>query len=144
MAVFCFYFPCIKKVPLDKKPKGIVLGMLAHEIAHLAKGHNNIQLIIGGGNFIVTIFILLVKAFSVIVGVTSIIKAIRNRSWITAIAGVILAGIIWGWTKFCTLFLRWSMRENEFEADLYAVELGYVFEVFIISADEFLFKFKHM
>ena len=33
--------------------------------------------------------------------------------------------LIWLWTKFCMLFLMWSMRQNEFVADEYAYKLGY-------------------
>ena len=32
---------------------------------------------------------------------------------------------MWLWTKFCMLFLMWSMRQNEFVADEYAYRLGY-------------------
>ena len=39
--------------------------------------------------------------------------------------GSLSAVLIWLWTKFCMLFLMWSMRQNEFVADEYAYKLGY-------------------
>lgn len=33
--------------------------------------------------------------------------------------------LVWLWTKFCMLFLMWSMRQNEFVADEYAYSIGY-------------------
>lgn len=110
-------------------PKKQVLGILSHEVAHLAKGHNDIQMLIGGGNFVITILILMIKAFSILVATISIVKAIRQRSLMTTIAGVLFAIVIWLWTKFCMLFLRWSLRANEYEAGAYAVNLGYGYEL---------------
>ena len=114
---------------LFKLPDNMIRGILSHEVAHLAKGHNDIQLLIGGGNFVMTILIFLVKVFSILVVGVSIVKAIRNRSFMTAVAGIFFAAVIWLWIKFCLLFLRWSMRENEYEADAYAVDLGYGYEL---------------
>ena len=114
---------------LFRLPDNLILGILSHEVAHLAKGHNDIQTAIGGGNFIITILIFLVKAFSIIVAAVSIIQAFRQRSLLTAVAGILFAGLIWMWTAFCKLFLRWSMRANEYEADAYAVDLGYGYEL---------------
>ena len=114
---------------LFKLPDEVIQGVLAHEVAHLARRHNEIQLLIGGGNFIVTALILIAKLISTIIAVVSLIFGFRNRSLGTVAAGLFLAGIIWLWTKFCMLFLRWSMRENEYDADQYAVALGYGFEL---------------
>ena len=41
------------------------------------------------------------------------------------IIGSISSVMIWLWTKFCLLFLMWSMRQNEYVADEYAFKLGY-------------------
>lgn len=108
-----------------KLPDDVIQGILAHEIAHLAYRHTEIQLLIGGGNFIMTILILIIKLISVMIASFSIIFGLRNRSFITVVIGMLLAGIIWLWTKFCMLFLMWSMRENEYDADEYAAKLGY-------------------
>jgi heat shock protein HtpX len=114
---------------LFRLPDNLILGILSHEVAHLSKGHNDVQLLIGGGNFVITILIFLVKAFAVIVAAFSIIQGFKQRSLLTAVAGVLFAAVIWMWTKFCLLFLRWSMRANEYEADAYAVDLGYGYEL---------------
>jgi heat shock protein HtpX len=110
-------------------PDEEVKGILAHELGHLACRHTEIQLLIGGGNFIVTMFILMIKAVSAIIAAFSLYSGYRNRSFIPVIVGLLLAGIIWLWTRFCMLFLMWSMRENEYVADAYAVELGYGYEL---------------
>jgi heat shock protein HtpX len=114
---------------LLKLPDDVIMGILAHEVAHIAHRHNEIQLLIGGGNFIVTALFLVIKLISAIIAAFSIITGIRRRSFGTAFMGVLLAGFIWLWTKFCMLFLMWSMRENEYVADKYAAELGYGFEL---------------
>jgi heat shock protein HtpX len=110
-------------------PDDVVQGILAHEVAHLAYRHNEIQLLIGGGNFIVTTLILLIKLISAIIAAFSLITGYRRRSFGTAIAGMFFAALIWLWTKFCMLFLMWSMRQNEYDADRYTAELGYGFEL---------------
>ena len=114
---------------LFEMPEDVIQGILAHEVGHLALRHNEIQLLIGGGNFIVTTFILFVKLISILIASFSIISGIRNRSFGVVVFGLILSGIIWLWTKFCMLFLMWSKRENEYDADKYACELGYGFEL---------------
>jgi len=114
---------------LFEMPDDVIQGILAHEVGHLALRHNEIQLLIGGGNFIVTTFILFIKLISILIASFSIISGIRNRSFGVVVFGLILSGIIWLWTKFCMLFLMWSKRENEYDADKYACELGYGFEL---------------
>ena len=114
---------------LLRQSDGIILGVLSHEMAHLAHRHTEVQLLIGGGNFFITAFILLLKGFALIIAGVSIISGIRNRSFMTAAVGVLVAGVIWLWTKFCMLFLSWSMRENEYVADAYATKIGYGLEL---------------
>ena len=106
-----------------------IQGILAHELGHLACRHTEIQLLIGGGNFIMTMLILMIKTISTLITVFSLYSGYSNRSWVPVIIGLFLAGIIWLWTRFCLLFLMWSMRENEFVADAYAVGLGYGYEL---------------
>jgi len=110
-------------------PDDEITGILAHEMGHLAHRHGEIQLIIGGGNFFVTLFILMIKIFSVLIAVFSIFSGYQNRSWVPVVVGFILAAMIWLWTRFCLLFLMWSMREGEFVADKYATDLSYGYEL---------------
>jgi len=114
---------------LFKLPDDVIMGILAHEVAHLAYRHNEIQLLIGGGNFIVTAVLLIIKLIYTIIAAISLISGFKRRSFATVVIGMFLAAIIWLWTKFCMLFLMWSMRENEYDADKYAAELGYGFEL---------------
>ena len=108
-----------------KLPDDVVQGILAHEVAHLALRHTEIQLLIGGGNFIMTMFILIIKLIATLIAAFSVIFGLRHRSFVSAAVGLFFAGIMWLWTKFCMLFLMWSRRENEYEADAYTVKLGY-------------------
>ena len=110
---------------LFKLPDDAIQGILAHEVAHLAYRHNEIQLLIGGGNFLITTLIIALRSISMLLVMVSLVFGYRNRSLTSTVVGVLLAGTIWGWTKFCMLFLMWSMRKNEYEADEYALELGY-------------------
>jgi heat shock protein HtpX len=112
---------------LFKLPDDVIQGILAHEVAHLAHRHNEIQLLIGGGNFIITAFVLLIRLIAAAIAAFSIITGYRNRSFATVIVGMFFAAMIWLWVKFCLLFLMWSKRENEYEADAYAAHLGYGF-----------------
>ena len=114
---------------LFKLPDDVIQGILAHEVAHLAYCHNEIQLLIGGGNFIITTLILIIKLISAVIAGISLILGYRRRSFGIVIIGMFFSAIIWLWTKFCMLFLMWSMRENEYNADRYAAELGYGLEL---------------
>jgi len=107
-----------------------IQGVLAHEVAHLALKHTQMQLLIGGGNFIMVILILIMKIIYSFFGILSIKTAISKRGgFLAALPGLLVAFIIWLWTKFCMLFLMWSSRKKEFDADAYAFELGYGFEL---------------
>ena len=114
---------------LFRLPDDEIKGILAHELGHLACRHTEIQLLIGGGNFIVTLLILMLKIISVIIATFSLYSGYQNCSWVPVIVGLLLAATIWLWTRFCMLFLMWSMRENEYVADRYAAELGYGYEL---------------
>lgn len=107
-----------------------IMGVLAHEIGHLAYGHTVIQLLIGGGNIFISGCLCIIRITCwIITGVISLVAGIATRSfWVgtfTAIISSISVGMIWLWTKFCMLFLMWSMRQNEYIADEYACRIGF-------------------
>lgn len=109
---------------------GEIMAVFAHEVGHLAYRHSEIQLLIGGGNLFISGCLLIIKAICwIITGLFGLITGIATRSFLAGIfatlAASISAGLIWLWTKFCMLFLMWSMRQNEFVADEYAYKLGY-------------------
>lgn len=111
----------------------MIEGILAHEFAHLALHHTDIQLLIGGGNFVITTFILILKIVAAVMNVVATAltfnKETRSGGCLLSGFSVICAGLIWIWTKFCMLFLMWSSRANEFEADKYAFEIGLGYEL---------------
>lgn len=107
-----------------------IMAIFAHELGHIAYHHSTIQLLIGGGNIFISGCLLLIKAicwmFSAIFG---LIAGITSDSFLAgalaAMAASLSAGLIWLWTKFCSLFLMWSMRQNEYVADEFAYSLGF-------------------
>jgi len=118
---------------LLKLPDDLILGVLAHEVGHLAYGHTVIQLLIGGGNIFISGFLCLLKLATWIVTAIFGLFALGSRDGIMGVITVIFAGITaglsWAWTKFCKLFLMWSMRQNEFIADEYAQRIGFGMEL---------------
>ena len=114
---------------LFRLPDNVIRGILAHEVAHLALRHTEIQLLIGGGNIIVSAFIMLSKLIAATVALISLVFGWRHRSIISTLPGIFLAVSIWLWTRFCLMFLMWSSRQNEYDSDKYANELGYGYEL---------------
>lgn len=107
-----------------------IMAVFAHEIGHLAYRHTEIQLLIGGGNLFISGCLLLFRAICwAVSALYGLIAGIMARNFFAGIlvsaAASISSGLIWLWTKFCMIFLMWSMRENEFVADEYAYYLGY-------------------
>lgn len=107
-----------------------IMAVFAHEVGHLAYGHSAIQLLIGGGNVFISGCLLILKAICwIITAFCGLITGIETRSFLAGtfatLAASVSAGLIWLWTKFCMLFLMWSMRQNEYVADAYAFQLGY-------------------
>lgn len=107
-----------------------IMAVFAHEVGHLAYEHSAIQLLIGGGNVFVSGCLLILKAICWIIATfCGSITGIATKSFLTGVFATLVAsvsmGLIWLWTKFCMLFLMWSMRQNEYVADEYAYKLGY-------------------
>lgn len=106
-----------------------IMAVFAHEVGHLAYHHSAIQLLIGGGNILIAGFFLILKAISwMITGLFALVGLSTRsigRTILFGLIGGISTFLIWLWTKFCMLFLMWSMRQNEYLADEYAYKLGY-------------------
>lgn len=111
----------------------MILGVLAHEVGHLAYGHTVIQLLIGGGNVFISGCLLLIKIsywiFSAIMGLFAIGSRSGVMGLITALFAGISTALSWLWVKFCMLFLMWSMRQNEYVADEFASKIGFGLEL---------------
>lgn len=106
-----------------------IMAVFAHEVGHLAYQHSAIQLLIGGGNLFISGFLLIIKvACWIVTGIFALV-GISTRSFLggffMTLFGSLSTVLIWLWTKFCMLFLMWSMRQNEYVADEYAHQLGY-------------------
>ena len=116
-------------------PDEMIEGILAHEMGHLACHHTDIQLWIGGGNFIITLVFLFMKMLAAIMTfIGSLFASSKDDlsqgfGCAFSIVGLICSLMIWLWTKFCMLFLMWSSRANEYVADKYAMEIGYGYEL---------------
>lgn len=118
---------------LLKLPDNLILGVLAHEVGHLAYGHTVVQLLVGGGNIFISGFLCLLKFATWIVTAIMGLFALGSRDGIIGVITLFFAGITaglsWLWTKFCKLFLMWSMRQNEYIADEYAQKIGFGMEL---------------
>lgn len=106
-----------------------IMAVFAHELGHLAYHHSSIQLLIGGGNLFISGCLLLIKLICWMITAIFTLFAIGTRRigrglLITTI-GSLSSISIWLWTRFCMLFLMWSMRQNEYVADEFAYKLGY-------------------
>ena len=110
-------------------PDSLIMGALAHEVGHLANRHSEIQLLIGGSNVFITGFLLALKLVTWTVAAIGGLFALGLRSRIggilVAIFTALCSACIFAWTKFCLLFLHWSMRNNEYVADEYAYKIGF-------------------
>lgn len=106
-----------------------IMAVFAHEVGHLAYQHSMIQLLIGGGNLFISGFLIAIKAVCwIITGIFALV-GINTKGFLggflMTLFGSLSVVLIWLWTKFCMIFLMWSMRQNEFVADEYAYKLGY-------------------
>lgn len=124
---------CVTEGMLDM-PENLMAGIIAHEIGHLAHQHTVIQMLIGGGNILISGVILMLElirsifSFGSAVG-TAVGTASRSEGslfyFVGAFFAAISAGMIFLWTKFCMLLLMGSSRANEYAADRYAFDIGY-------------------
>ena len=67
---------------LLKLPDDLILGVLAHEVGHLAYGHTVVQLLIGGGNIFISGFLCLLKFATWIVTAIMGLFALGSRDGI--------------------------------------------------------------
>lgn len=124
---------CVTEGMLDM-PENLMAGIIAHEIGHIAHQHTVVQMLIGGGNILVSGFILMLEIVRSLFMIgssvgTAVGTASRDEGSIAwfmgALVSAISAGFIYIWTKFCMLLLMGSSRANEYVADSYAFEIGY-------------------
>ncbi|WP_173275206.1 M48 family metalloprotease [Paenibacillus sp. NEAU-GSW1] len=101
-------------------PDEEIEAILAHEFAHLSHKDTDMLLIISVGNLIITCIFVFIRFVSMIV-----VAMASRRAWIALLFDGMLAGLMWVWTKIGILLVLTSSRNNEFEADKFALEIGY-------------------
>ena len=103
-----------------------IKATFAHELGHLAHKDTDLILMVTIGNFIVTgIFIF----YRILVRILGFFLAIASRNFapmvINFLIDIVLAVVMWIWTKIGTMLVLYSSRKNEFEADEFAHKCGY-------------------
>ncbi|MCQ2466614.1 MAG: M48 family metalloprotease [Clostridia bacterium] len=109
-------------------PDELIEGILAHEFGHLGLHHTDIQLIIGGGNFLISGFLFILSVIRAVCSAVASSSLFLSRGLprlFSVLIGFFCSGCIWLWTKICMLFLMMSSRSNEYEADSFAFRIGY-------------------
>lgn len=110
-------------------PDDLIMGIIAHEMGHIANRHTEIQVLIGGANLLISGFIFMLKVVSWIIAGIAGIFTLGSRRLSTGCLFGLIGGfsllITYGWIKFCNLFLMWSARQNEYVADEYAYKIGF-------------------
>ena len=108
---------CVTEGLLNLSDKEI-MAVFSHEIGHIVYKHSVIQLLIGGGNVFISGCLLIIKLICWMITAIFTLFAVGTRKLgmgiLITIIGSISSVMIWLWTKFCLLFLMWSMRQNEY------------------------------
>ncbi len=106
-----------------------ILGILAHEIGHLVHRDSQVQLLVSGSNVFISATLFLVKLITILVTVILSSAAFKSDNKVVAViitlVGAIFTFLITLWSKVCILFLKSSMRANEYYADEFACKLGF-------------------
>ncbi len=125
---------CVTKGLLDMPPEQIK-ATLGHEFGHLSHKDTDLILLVSVGNMIVNAIILGVRLIvefihlmflliAFIVGEHRLFGLIVIEIYHFLVL-IFVSGLTWLWSKIGTLLVMKSSRSNEFEADKFAVELGY-------------------
>lgn len=103
-----------------------IKAVFAHELGHLAHKDTDLILLIAVGNLIITIFFVIYRFCMTIAltfigmfseGIFGFLEAL--------IIDLILAGMMWLWTKLGVVLVMHSSRQNEYLADEFAAKCGY-------------------
>lgn len=120
---------------LLKAPVEQIKATIAHEIGHIAHRDTDWILVISVGNFIVTFVYIIVRVFGKMM--STFFELLPSSDNLTdggvKVAGMvqsyitdaIIIALMWAWTKIGILLVMKSNRDNEFEADKFAFNLGY-------------------
>ena len=126
---------CVTEGLLQMPPEQIK-ATLAHEFGHLAHKDTDLILLVSVGNMIVSGIIVCIRVaielmhliFCIMMifvggeeGAIGILLSSLYRLMVTAT----VSGLTWLWTKLGVLLVMKSSRDNEYEADEFAFQLGY-------------------
>lgn len=125
-----------------------IKAIFAHEFGHLHHKDTDLILLITVGNFIINIMFVLIRILTFVLGFILAMFAggsrRRKRRWdgsyeettdytssiaIVVILDAILVGLFNIWTKIGTLLVLQSNRSQEFEADSFANDTGYGYDL---------------
>lgn len=110
-------------------PYDQIEGILADEIAHIALHHNIAMMLAGCSNPLILFLWLMLQVVKWLIAAVAILLSIFSSETSGKIASAAMPGftflLVWCWTTLCTLFIAFESRQNVYEADLYAAELGY-------------------
>ena len=110
-------------------PREQIEGVLADEIAHLVLHHNILMMIFGYANPMYLLMLLLLQILRWIITVISAIFFVFNSSFASRLTSMIMTGLtallVGTWNFICSLFLAMESRQNVYDADEYAMNLGY-------------------
>jgi heat shock protein HtpX len=114
-----------------------IKGVLGHEFGHLAHHDTDRILVVSIGNLIVNLIFLGLRIFLdfvvLIIAIASAAVSSRRSGGLYYLMGyfqsvivhAIIGALMWVWTKIGVLLVMKTSRENEFEADAFASQLGY-------------------
>lgn len=107
-----------------------IKGILAHEIGHHVSRDTTFLLVISITNLLTNIVIILLQFIINIISFIFQIIFVREREyfWAIIIRFILIVPftlIIKFWQFICHLLISYSSRQNEYEADLIALEIGY-------------------
>ena len=89
---------------LLEMPDDLIKGVIAHEIGHLALQHTVMQVLIIGGNLMMTMFMVIgeiVKAIFNIQKSSFFFSRDKTQSCISMLIQILIIGTIFLWTRFC-------------------------------------------
>ncbi|MGP1494325.1 MAG: M48 family metalloprotease [Streptobacillus sp.] len=112
---------CLTKGLLNLSDEEIK-GVLAHEFSHILHKDTDYALVIIKGNAVVNLFFIGVRLG---IYLSKLRTKDKDGYMLHVLADIVLTVGYAIWTKFGTLLVLWSSRNQEYRADKYACEIGY-------------------
>lgn len=112
-----------------------IKAVLAHEFGHLAHKDTDVILVISVGNLVISIVITIIRIIFIMIRWIGMIISFFSRGdgilagFLINLSGLLMMimvnGGMWLWTQLGVLLVMKSSRDNEYEADAFAFQLGY-------------------